>query len=99
MPDPVLYMQAMTVAAVVSALCVLATGWTRSAATAERINLACVLGLGLGLLAGYRVLHLRCAWPPVNGLDRFLTIVLPLVFGIELVACWPRVPRWIACCL
>lgn len=99
MPDPVLYTQAMTVAAVVSALCALATGWARSSATTARVNLACIIGLGLGLIAGYRVLHVRCGWPPVNGLDRFLTIVLPLIFSIELVACWPRLPLWIAWCL
>ncbi len=99
MPDPVLYTQAMTVAAVVSALCVLATGWTRSPATAERINLACIAGLGLGLIAGYRVIHVRCAWPPINGLDRYLTIVLPLIFSIELVAYWPRLPPWGVWCL
>ena len=98
MPNPVLYTQAMLVAAVVSMLCVLATVWRRSPATAIRVNLACVLGLGLGVLAGYRVLHLRCAWPPINGLDRLLTIVLPAAFGIELLACWPRLPQWLAWC-
>lgn len=95
MPDPVLYTQAMAVAAVVSALCLLPTAGARSATAAARMNLACVLALGMGLLAGYRVLHLRCHWPPVNGLDRLLTVVLPATFSIEILASWPRAPRWV----
>ena len=96
MPNPVLYTQALAVAAVVSALCVLATGWTRTLPSASRMNFACVLGLGAGVIAGYRVLQLRCAWPPINGLDRLLTIVLPATFFIELLACWPQLPQWLA---
>lgn len=99
MPDPVLYTQAMAVAAVVSMLCVLTTGLARSAAAAGRMNLASVLALGMGLLAGYRVLHLRCAWPPVNGLDRLLTLVLPAAFVIEVLAGSASFPRWIGRCL
>lgn len=92
MPDPVLYTQAMAAAVIVSVLSALAIGRLRSSAAANGAKLACTLGLVLGLMAGYRVLNLRFAWPPVNGLDRFLTIVLPGVVGVELLACWPRVP-------
>jgi hypothetical protein len=93
MPDPVLYTQVMAVAAVVSALCVLATSWPRPP-TASRTNLAGVLGIGGGLVAGYGMLGLRLAWPPVTGLQRLLLILLPAVLVIELVACWPKFPRW-----
>ncbi|MES2794154.1 MAG: hypothetical protein V4719_31360 [Planctomycetota bacterium] len=95
MPDPVLYSQAMIVAAIVSALCVLIVSWAWPSTATANGNLAVTLAVGAGLLAGYRVLHLRCAWPPVNGLDRLLTIGFPAIFGIELVACWPRVPPWV----
>lgn len=98
MPDPVLYTQGMAVAAVVSVLCTLAIGRLRSSAAVSGTKLACTLGLALGLIAGYRCLNVRFAWPPVNGLGRFLTVVLPAVVGIELLACWPRVsPRIIGC--
>ena len=60
------------------------------------LNFACVIGMGLGLAAGYEVVSLRLAWPPVNGLDRFLTITVPLVLGIELIAGFENVPRRVA---
>lgn len=95
MPDPVLYLKAMGAAAVVSAVCVLALGWGRRSVNASRVNSACVLGIGVGMVLGYQVLRLRVVWPPVNGLDRLLTIVLPAVLGIELLVGFPRVPRWL----
>jgi len=99
MPEPSLYLQAMGAAAIVSALCVLVLAGVRRPASAARLNSACVLGLGLGLAAGYHALTWRWAWPPVHGLDRFLTIVIPAVLGIELIAGFQCVPRWVAWCL
>jgi hypothetical protein len=55
-----------------------------------------VAGIAGGLLAGYWVLDLYVSWPPVNALDRFLTIILPLAVAIELLAAAERVPRWLA---
>ncbi len=95
MPDPVLYTQAMAVAAVVSALWMLPAAGARSMTPSSRLNVAYLLAVGVGLLIGYRVLHLRCHWPPVNGLDRLLTLVLPVAFSIEVFAGWPRAPRWL----
>jgi hypothetical protein len=34
------------------------------------------------------------AWPPRNGLDRFLTLVIPAALAIELIAGIPGVPSW-----
>ena len=96
MPDPLLYLKAMGSAAIVSALFVLAIVGVRRPPNTTRLNSACVLGIGLGLAVGYYVLALRLAWPPVTGLDRFLTIVVPTTLGIELIAGFQSVPRWVA---
>ena len=96
MPEPLLYLQAMGAAAVVSALCVLALAGVRRPASITRLNAACVLAMGLGLAAGCQMLSLSRGWPPVHGLDRFLTIVVPSVLGIELISGFPRVPPWMA---
>lgn len=96
MPDPVLSLQAMTAAALASALCVLALVWRRQAASPARVNVACILALTAGLLLGYRVLQLRLPWPPVNGLHRLLLIILPGAITIELLAGSARLPQWLS---
>lgn len=110
MPEPLLYLKAMGAAAIVSAMIVLAIVATltkierirgETHALGEngyttRLNTACVIGISLGLVVGYGMVSLRLAWPPVNGLERFLTITVPLVLGIELIAGFQNVPRRIA---
>lgn len=96
MPEPLLFLKAMGAAAIVSAMFVLSMARVRPRATPTWLNAACLLGIGLGLVVGCRVSSLRAAWPPVNGLDRFLTIVIPAVLSIELIAGFQRVPRWVA---
>ncbi|MEO8496275.1 MAG: hypothetical protein ABI614_14490 [Planctomycetota bacterium] len=95
MPDPSLYVKAMGAAAIVSAAFVLAMAGLRRPAGRTGLNAACVVGMGLGLATGYFVLSLRLSWPPVNGLDRLLTIVVPATLGVELIAGFQRVPRWV----
>ncbi len=92
MPEPLLYVKAMGAAAIASAIIVLAMVGMRHARRAW-LNAACVAGIGLGLAVGYHVLSLQVAWPPLNGLDRFLTIVIPAALVIELIAGLPRLPR------
>ncbi len=41
-------------------------------------------------------MSLQLAWPPVSGLDRLLTIVIPLTLSIELIAGFRSTPRWLA---
>lgn len=93
MPEPLPYLQAMVAAAAVSAVIVLATMslWRREGRT--RLDAACVLGMGLGLASGYFVLSLRVSWPPASSLDRFLTIVLPVALGIQLITGFEGLPR------
>ena len=101
MPDPLLFLKAMGAAAIVSAVFVLAMGRMRRRVGTTWLNSAwlnstCVLGTGFGLAVGCFVLSLRWTWPPVHGLDRFLTIVVPAVLGIELIAGFQSVPRRVA---
>jgi len=96
MLEPLLYLQAMAAAAIVSTTFVLAMVALRRPANTTWLNLASVLGVGLGLVTGYYMLSWRLVWPPINGLDRFLTIVVPATLGIELIAGFVSMPRWIA---
>lgn len=85
MPEPLLYLKATGAAAVVSAIFVLAMARVRRFETAWR-NAVGVVGMGLGLGAGFYLLSLRLAWPPASGLDRFAVIVLPAALVIEFIA-------------
>lgn len=111
MPDPLLYLKAMAAAAVACSTIMLASfklstfmparflpakSESQTTTGATWRNSTCVLGIGWGLVAGYFVLSLQLAWPPRNGLDRLLTIVLPVVLCIELIAAITCVPRWVA---
>ena len=96
MPDPLLYLQSIGAATIVSTLCVWAmVGW-RPSSSVVGLNSASVVGMGLGLALGGHVLGLRLAWPPVNGLDRLLMIVMPMALGMELIACFECVPQRVA---
>lgn len=94
MPDPALYLQAMIVSALASALVALVLGrfCFRSGPAA---NLNGVVGLCVGLVVGYGTLRTQFVWPPMKGLDRLLEIVLPLSAAIELIATRQRSPRWL----
>jgi hypothetical protein len=94
MPEPILYIQAMCAAASVSVLLILTFGWLLRAQNSAQINLVSILGIGLGLVAGYSVLQLQLVWPPTNALGRLLLIVLPVAMAIEIVAGFRRIPRW-----
>lgn len=96
MPDPLLYLKAMGASAIISAMFVLVMVGLRRSASTTWLNSACVLGMGFGLVCGYEVLAWRWTWPPAKGLDRLLMIVVPTALGIELIAGFPGVPRWVA---
>ena len=96
MPDPKLYLLAMSASAIASLVFVLVATAVARPASSTRLNIASIVGIGFGLAVGYQVLALRLAWPPVNGLDRLLLIIVPLALGIELIAGFPWVPRSIS---
>jgi hypothetical protein len=93
MPDPLLYAAAQATAALAAAIVVLACGWFSKRCPRALLPAAAVVGFAGGLGAGFAVLRFSVAWPPLNGLDRFLTIVLPAAILLEFAASMPRVPR------
>jgi hypothetical protein len=96
MPDLTLYVAAQGSAAVASAILVLSLGWLWKPVSTVRFQAVALVGVAGGLGIGYYVLRLHLAWPPLNGLDRFLTIVLPAALCIEFAATFSRVPRSLA---
>jgi hypothetical protein len=96
MPDPLLYVAAQGAAAVASAVFVLAIGWLWKPVGILRCQVASIVGIAGGWGTGSYVLGLPVAWPPLNGLDRFLTIVLPAALAIEFAATFLRAPRSLA---
>ncbi len=95
MPEPLLYLKAMVVAAVASAIFVLATVGARRSASQTWLNSATVLAIALGLAVGYELLDLHWVFPPKNALDRFLVIILPVAIIIELITACNKSPRWL----
>ena len=93
MPDPKLYLLAMAASAIASLLFVLVATAVARPASSTRLNVVSILAISIGLAVGYNVLSLRLAWPPANGLDRLLLIIVPVAIGIELIAGFSWVPR------
>lgn len=93
MPEPLLYAKAMGAAAGASALVLLVAAWARRFLRGMPAHVSTVLALGLGQAVGYCALRGGVRWPPVSGLDRYFTIVLPALVIVELVAGIERVPR------
>lgn len=56
-------------------------------------NSVMMVAIAIGFCAGNWFLELNVAWPPRNGLERFLIWILPLAFIIELGAGWNRLPK------
>lgn len=93
MPDPVLCLWGMCAAACASAIVVLVSGRLPRSGVSGRMDLAGVIGIAVGLLAGYVVLGFRPGWPPTNALGRFLLLLLPAAVAVELLAGLAR-GRW-----
>src|SRR5258708_24600279 len=96
MPDPVLFVKAVAVSGAVSVIVVAMLTLLRRPASSIRVNAAWILGIAIGAAAGFRVRGLAPHWPPVDGLDRFLLILLPASVAVELIAGFARVPRAMA---
>jgi hypothetical protein len=95
MPDPILMLEAMAAAAATAAVVLLLFGWPWRAPRAA----GWAVGVGLGLAVGLRLLKVPLHWPPSEDQDRFLLLVMPASFGVELLAAVPRVSRWLVLAL
>ena len=95
MPDPVVIATALGVAAAAAAVLVLICGWPWRAARRPRFDAGWALGVGAGFFLGCWALGIRPHWPPREDQDRLLGLVLPAVVVVELLAAFPRVPRWL----
>lgn len=83
MPDPLLYLRATGVAAAITlTMAILLRRWPRGSTSGRRVLL--LLGAAGAVVAGWAVLGIRPAWPPRNGLDRLLTILLPATLAVDL---------------
>jgi hypothetical protein len=98
MPDPILFAQAMglafVAAAVLLGICSLLGRRGVNHATWTRVGW--VLGVGAGFYGGCWLLEVRPRWPPLEDQDRLLVFVMPAVLAVELLAAFPKVPRWLA---
>ena len=97
MPDPIQMAQATGLAFAASAVLLgIFTWWGRRRATGPAwIDAGWVLGIGAGFYLGCWLLGVRPHWPPGEDMDRLLEIVVPAALGIELLAAFPRIPRWL----
>ena len=96
MPDQTSLLEALSAAAITSALALTAAAIIAAAASllfgvgrTKRPALAyagTVLSVGLGFLAGCAWLGVRPHWPPREDQDRLVLILFPAVMGVEIVA-------------
>lgn len=93
MPEPWPFLKATAVAAAVGFMLVAAASLFRRATHGALIGL---LAVATGFVAGCYAFPIEAKWPPFSGLDRFLLVLLPATFVIELAASFPRVPAWCA---
>src|ERR1017187_7823936 len=95
MPGPITIVAAMAVAAASAAVLLWLCGQPWRSTDLYHVDVGWALGLGAGLFLGPWVLGNRPHWPPREDQDRLLGLVLPAVVIVELLAAFPRVPRWL----
>jgi hypothetical protein len=99
MPDETLLVVALAAAAVAAGL-VLALAWPWRVAPPSRAALGWVLGVAagfaLGFYLGVRWFGWTINWPPTEGKDRLLLVVLPAAVLVECLAAFRRVRWWLA---
>jgi hypothetical protein len=107
MPEPLLLVNAVVLAAVLSGVVQLLAWWILGAVGAvvlprvphlqqARIAVGRALGVGIGFVAGAWALGQRPHWPPIEDRDRLLALFLPAAILVECLASLPRVRPWLA---
>jgi hypothetical protein len=97
MPDPLLILQAMGIAAIAAMVVVLLAGLPWRATHPLPARCGAVLGMALGLFAGCWWLGLSPRWPPREDLDRFLLVLIPAAAVAEWIAAVAVRPAWLGC--
>jgi hypothetical protein len=95
MPDPVLLLEAMGAAAALATVVLLLLVQPRRSSSTARVAAGWAASVGLGFALGCRFLNPKLHWPPREDQDRFLLLVMPSAFVVELLAAVPRLPRWL----
>jgi hypothetical protein len=99
MADPVLLLEAMGAAAALAAVAQLLLVRPWRSPSPARAAAAWAASVGFGFALGCWLLNPALHWPPLEDQDRFLLVVMPAAFGIELLAAIPRLPRWLVALL
>lgn len=95
MPDPITILAAIGAALAASAVALFLSGWRGRKTGTAGVDIGWVVGIGSGFSLGCCVLGKIPHWPPVEDRDRLLFLVLPAVLVVELLAVFPRMPRWL----
>src|SRR5262249_60206722 len=94
MPDPILILEALPLAAASAATAVLLARWPWRSSPPKQTAVAALAGVLCGIYLGCWWLGLLPNWPPREDQDRFLLLVLPAVVIIESVAVLIERLRW-----
>jgi hypothetical protein len=95
MPDPIVILTAMGMAAAVAAVMLGLVGWPWRTGRPTFVDAGWSVAVTAGLFLGCWYLEIRPHWPPREDLDRLLAVIIPAVLGVELLAAFPKVPRWL----
>lgn len=91
MPDPVVYLLAVSASLAAGVICGLVANRCLARSRSSYSRIVSLFGIGLSVFLGYLLLRFQFAWPPAKALDRFLVVILPATFIVEIAAGNPRV--------
>jgi hypothetical protein len=95
MPDPVVILTGMGMAAAVAAAMLGLIGWPWRNGQSTWVDAGWAVSVTAGFVLGCWAIGIRPHWPPREDLDRLLALVIPAALGVELVAAFAKVPRWL----
>jgi hypothetical protein len=94
MPDPILILEALALAAASASTAVLLARWPWRNSPPKRTAVAALAGVLFGIYLGCWWLGLLPNWPPREDQDRFLLVLLPAVVIMESAAVLIERLRW-----
>jgi hypothetical protein len=95
MPDTVLLLEAVGAAATLAAIVLLVFVRPRRTPSNSGFAAGWTASVGFGFALGSWMLEPKLHWPPSEDQDRFLLLVMPAAFAIELLAVVPHLARWL----